>query len=211
MTESDDPPGRGCHEPAFEQAPMRHHSASNHVTRLQDDMALEGYRSIVNIDRSPACIERMQRLNTKKQCTYCALDCRSMGTFSDSSFASIVAKGTLDALLCGEHACASATGALMEMHRVLRPKGRLVCVSSGPPRARMHHLNDETLTWTVAVYTVTIPTLDDAAAAENGDRSVSVAIRGPYHDAASWVALELQDDLAFVYVCTKPPLLDAVG
>lgn len=167
-------------------------------------MALDGYRSITSIDLSPVCIERMQRANTKQQCVYRTLDCRGMVEFGDASFSSIVVKGTLDALLCGEHAFINATDTLMEIHRVLRPGGCLVCVSSGPPRARMQHLDDAPLTWAVSVYTATMPTLEDAAAAENGDRSVSVAIRGPYSDAASWPALEMQDDLAFVYVCTKP-------
>jgi hypothetical protein len=46
-----------------------------------------------------------------------ALPCRSLPQYADGSFDAILDKGTLDSLMCGEHAGDSSMQMLEECHR----------------------------------------------------------------------------------------------
>jgi EEF1A lysine methyltransferase 4 len=172
------------------------------VDAMQDDMALDGYEHIVNIDFSETCIQRMCKLNTKRQCEYIVADCRSMPEFQEGQFGCVVDKGTLDAMMCGTDVFVHVADALAEYHRVLQPGGCLILISYGHPHSRIHYL-DNGLEWTVETFTVTSLPLEEAAAAANGDCGVNVEIRGPFIEPAMLRAMDVQDDIIFVYVCCK--------
>ena len=53
-------------------------------------------------------------------------DCRSMPQYEDAAFAAVIDKGTLDAIMCGEHAEADAVAMVLECHRYAQPTGLLV-------------------------------------------------------------------------------------
>jgi RAT1-interacting protein len=166
-------------------------------------MALDGYEQIVNIDFSKTCIQRLRKTSTKRQCKYLVADCRSMPEFAAEFFGCVVDKGTLDAMMSGTDAFVHVSDALAEYYRVLKPGGCLVLVSYGHPHSRMRYLDDG-LDWSIEIFTVTSLPLEEAAAAVNGDRNVNVEIRGPFNEPAMLKAMDVQDDVFFVYVCRKP-------
>lgn len=64
----------------------------------------------------------------------CALD------FPDESFNSVVDKGTLDSVLCGEGSTANVAKMCMEISRVLKPNGVYFICSYGVPDNRLQVL-----------------------------------------------------------------------
>ena len=75
------------------------------LSTLQDDMAADGYKDIVNVDFSDVAITHMKNLAACSRCTvskYLVADVLSMPMFADSSFQFIIDKGTMDSVLCGQ-------------------------------------------------------------------------------------------------------------
>eukprot|EP00775_Hariotina_reticulata_P002306 gene2306-2614_t len=106
---------------------------------LQADMVmLGGYQHIISIDVSSVAIQQMRDLhNDVPQLKYQLGDARSMPDFKDASFQAVIDKGTLDAILCGEHASSNAANMLQECTRVLRPGAVLLIITYGDPAARL--------------------------------------------------------------------------
>lgn len=141
-----------------------------------------GYTSITNIDISRVAIDIMsERYKDKptlqwQQMNICALD------FPDEQFDAVIAKGTVDAILCGEGSTANMAKLCSEVSRVLKPKGVFFIVSYGVPENRLNYLDKEDIySWTVSVQTVPKPT-------------VSAAAVPSAEDAAG---------VHYIYVCTK--------
>lgn len=61
----------------------------------------------------------------------CALD------FPDESFNTVIDKGTLDSVLCGEGSTANVAKMCMEISRVLKPNGVYFICSYGVPDNRL--------------------------------------------------------------------------
>ena len=100
----------------------------------------DGYKCIVNTDFSSVCIEKMRQMHSHiPQLSYELDDVRSM-RFDDRSFAGILDKGVLDALLCGCSAEEDAGKMMGEVVRVLRPGGEYLCVTSQAPKDRLRYL-----------------------------------------------------------------------
>jgi EEF1A lysine methyltransferase 4 len=83
--------------------------------------------------------------------------------FPDETFDVIIAKGTVDAILCGEGSTAKAS-------RVLKPNGCFFIVSFGVPDNRLHFLaKEDAYSWTVATHTVPKPTVSASAVPSTDD------------------------------------------
>jgi hypothetical protein len=91
----------------------------------------------------------------------------------DESFDAIVDKGTIDCVLCGEHAAAAAAGMLSEAWRVLKPGGHYVGISYGTPKSRMPLFTQQPgCAWIIKHYSLSKPiNSTPAGQADNGDQS----------------------------------------
>lgn len=85
-----------------------------------------GFRRITNIDISPAVIVKMEARSQGLGLVWRAMDATQM-TFDDCCFDVAIDKGTLDAMMCGDVAVASAMVA--EVWRTLVPGGIFILVS----------------------------------------------------------------------------------
>ena len=113
---------------------------------LGEEMALDGYRSVRNIDLSQTVIAKMQARPTLPNLSYEVMDVRSL-TYPPSSFDLVVDKSTMDCLYCGVKAEVSIM--VREAERVLRPGGYYVVISFGEPEERMDRLKE--VQWEVKV------------------------------------------------------------
>lgn len=95
---------------------------------------------VVNVDISPVVIEQMRRMNHHPRQSWEVADCRAMPQYAGSSFASVIDKGTLDAVLCSSHGQADTLSYLNEVHRVLAPGGVFLLISLAQPHARLNAL-----------------------------------------------------------------------
>merc|ERR1711998_421234 len=123
-------------------------------SRLSEDMYEDGYQSIANIDISRVVIEQMN---------VCSLE------FPDEAFEAVIAKGLMDAILCGEGSTANVAKMCMEVSRVLKPNGVFFIVSYGVPDNRLQYLENEDYSWTVTVHTVPKPTVSATAVPDTKD------------------------------------------
>lgn len=174
------------------------------TSQLQADMAAAGYSNVVNLDISSVAIAHMAELHKGlHQLTYRVGDARSMPEFGDCSFGAVIDKGTLDAILCSPTALADGTRMLREAHRVLAPGGSLVVVTYGEPGSRLALLQQEGMSWDVALYVLG---KQPASTAPLPPSALPVPIiQGPI-DAASLASLDAFQGLAgchFAYVCTR--------
>jgi EEF1A lysine methyltransferase 4 len=174
-------------------------------TCVQDDMALDGFQEIVNIDYSPICIAHQERLSSQKAiCTFVCADCCHMPEFQASHFGSVVDKGTLDAMLCGSDSYTVAAACLAEIYRVLAPGGAYILMTYGHPGSRLKHLVHADLPWSVQTFTLEKASLDGVVDARlNPSPDDSLSLQGPY-SLGELLELELLNEHHFVYVCEKP-------
>ena len=63
--------------------------------------------------------------------------------FPDESFDAVTAKGTMDAILCGEGSTANVAKMCQEVSRVLKAHGVFFIVSYGVPDNRLQYLENE--------------------------------------------------------------------
>jgi hypothetical protein len=75
------------------------------------------------------------------------MDIRNMSAFQTATFAYVVDKGTLDALLCAEDGESQAEKCLAEVFRVLSPGGIYAFFSYGTPELRVKSLSSQP--WTI--------------------------------------------------------------
>lgn len=138
-------------------------------SRLSEDMYEDGYQTITNIDISRVVVDQMvEKYRDKAALTYqqmnvCALE------FPDESFDAVIAKGTMDAILCGEGSTANVARMCQEVSRVLKSHGVFFIVSYGVPDNRRQYLENEDFSWTVSIHTVPKPTVSATAVPDTKD------------------------------------------
>jgi len=103
---------------------------------LGEEMWIDGYRSLENIDYSSTVIQKMIH-RTKEQPELFGLNYKVMDvfemTYPNDEFELVLDKGTLDAILCGENEEDAGHLLFKEVHRILAPGGRFFLISLSPP------------------------------------------------------------------------------
>lgn len=169
---------------------------------MSEDMVMDGYKDVVNIDISPVVIEAMQKkyLNVP-QLQYMTMDVLDMSYFGDCSFDGVIDKGTLDSIMCGMGAPCNAETMLTEISRVLKPGGVYMLITYGDPRLRMPHLNRNVYGWSISLFVIPQPgsrrSLEGCSKAYA--EPVLVHADGTYVDKNALEDMESH----FVYVCKK--------
>lgn len=122
---------------------------------MSEDMVNDGYEDIMNIDISSVAIDMMRRKYEQvPQMKYMQMDVRDMSFFPDDSFHSVIDKGTLDSLMCGNNAPISAAQMLGEVSRLLKPGGVYLLITYGDPTVRIPHLNRSVYSWKIELYII---------------------------------------------------------
>jgi len=104
-------------------------------------------------------IEQMRSKNTTSM-EYVVMDVTNMSALESSSFDSVIDKGTLDALLCGEGSAENADHMCSEVSRLLKPGGAFMLITYGSPKTRMQYLEPRKYQWEVSKFTVDKPTVN---------------------------------------------------
>jgi 2-polyprenyl-3-methyl-5-hydroxy-6-metoxy-1,4-benzoquinol methylase len=91
-------------------------------SQMSEQMYLDGYKSITSIDFSGAAITRMQQRAKKMNLNleYLEMDARYL-TFADESFDTVIDKGTVDAMMCGQNSLPNIATMCKEIYRILKP------------------------------------------------------------------------------------------
>jgi len=172
---------------------------------MSEEMFLDGYTDIVNIDVSPVCIDYMAKKHAKyKGLTYVVEDVCSM-KFPDQHFDAAIDKGTMDTLLCEDGSWDAVRQMILQLDRVLKKESSLLEITYGEPSARYHWLSIPS-TWDTTIFTVAKPNAPrvPAAEAERGGAGWPAKIRQYSFREAK--ALEMARDLKdvhFVYGSRK--------
>ena len=152
-------------------------------SRMTEEMFEDGYTSITNVDVSRVVIDQMvERYKDKPTLQWQQMNVTALD-FPDETFDVVIAKATVDAILCGEGSTANIAKMCSEITRVLRPTGVFVIISYGVPDNRLNYIDKEDIySWTVTTHTVAKPTVSAAAvpSAEdaNGVHYVYVCSKG---------------------------------
>mmetsp|Transcript_46548 Transcript_46548/g.68795 ORF Transcript_46548/g.68795 Transcript_46548/m.68795 type:complete len:209 (+) Transcript_46548:94-720(+) len=140
-------------------------------SRLSEDMAEDGYKSLYNIDISQVVVQQMvAKMGDRMGFEWKQMDATSLD-FSDESFDAVVDKALMDSLLCGEGSTANVNKMCAEVSRVLKPKGVYIVISYGIPDNRLSYLERKDYNWSVTVKTVPKPTVSATAVPDTKDAS----------------------------------------
>ena len=116
-------------------------------SKLSEEMYLDGYKNISNIDRCGIVISQMFNRNINKvEMTWEVMDCQNL-EYESNSFDYVIDKCTLDTLLCSTNPFMAAAYTINEVQRVLKPGGYFMCISFGKPGERMNHFEREHLSF----------------------------------------------------------------
>lgn len=112
-------------------------------SRLSEEMYEDGYETITNIDYSTKVISQMEeRLKTKcPKMIFKVMDVLEMKEFQDGQFKTILDKGTLDSVLCGDNSVPNVDKMMDQIYRILAPGGYYMCISYGDPSHREKYFN----------------------------------------------------------------------
>lgn len=155
---------------------------------LSEEMWKDGYKNQVNIDISGVVIDQMiERTeaailsSTPEQSpaddlqeqvqtphpkgahptmTFEVMDSTNL-EFQDESFDAVIDKGLIDTLLCYPTSEDTVTAFLTGVARVLRPGGKLFCVSVGTPSERLMILDNQDYSWKVESFAVKKPRISE--------------------------------------------------
>eukprot|EP01112_Ceratiomyxa_fruticulosa_P017185 TRINITY_DN5301_c0_g1_i1.p1 TRINITY_DN5301_c0_g1~~TRINITY_DN5301_c0_g1_i1.p1 ORF type:complete len:222 (+),score=31.37 TRINITY_DN5301_c0_g1_i1:254-919(+) len=120
-------------------------------SKLGEQMCLNGYKCVVNMDFSGLVIEKMkQRCKDIEGLSFLAMDARKMD-FGDAEFQTVIDKGTLDAVICGEDHLVNVNLICKEVSRVLKPGGKFISISFGTPENRLDYLMQAKFHWDIDI------------------------------------------------------------
>lgn len=116
-------------------------------SRLSEELSEEGYEDITNLDFSPKVISIMEEKCKAKfpKMTFKVMDALDMKEIPTGCYNTVIDKGTLDSVLCGDNSVANAQKMISEVFRVLAPGGHYICITYGDPEHRKKYL--ETQNW----------------------------------------------------------------
>ena len=116
-------------------------------SKLSEDLSEEGYEDITNIDFSTKVITIMEQTYKEKfpKMQFKVVDVLDMKDVQNGSFNTILDKGTLDCILCGDNSVPNAAKMMAEVFRVLAPGGHYMVITYGDPEYRKKYL--ETQPW----------------------------------------------------------------
>jgi len=98
-------------------------------SELPEEMYMDGYWRMVNIDISPVAIDLMiERKAGKAGMQWAVMDATTM-SFPDGEFDVVIEKSILDTLECNDDSESQRASYLAEVARVLRPGGAFCCVT----------------------------------------------------------------------------------
>ena len=110
-------------------------------SRLPLDLYGDGYENITCIDWSTTAIALQKELNEQAApIVFRTMDARDLSQFKAGSFDVVIDKAMLDAVITGDAAGETTTQILSEIHRVLTPTGKFICVSHGTLKQRKQFL-----------------------------------------------------------------------
>ena len=116
-------------------------------SRLSEELSEEGYEDITNIDFSNKVIAIMEEKCKVKypKMSFKVMDALDMKEIQTGSFNTVIDKGTLDSVLCGDNSGPNAQKMISEVFRILAPGGHYICITYGDPEHRKKYL--ETQQW----------------------------------------------------------------
>ena len=116
-------------------------------SKLSEDLSEEGYEDITNIDFSHKVISIMEQTYKEKfpKMKFQVMDVLDMKEIPSASFNTVLDKGTLDCILCGDNSVPNAAKMMAEIFRVLTPGGHYRVITYGDPEVRKKYL--ETQSW----------------------------------------------------------------
>ncbi|GMH42413.1 hypothetical protein BSKO_10332 [Bryopsis sp. KO-2023] len=172
------------------------------TSRIQEDMVKDGYKRVVNIDYSSVVIDHMKKLHEgMPELIYRVADSRHMDCFPSQSFETVLDKGTLDAILCGETSVEDSANMLQECSRVLNSTGAYILITYGDPRSRLAYLAQPEFGWSVSVYYCVKEESNDNP---NYNKTQDRHICGPFPPTPETMdELCILNDVHYVYVCRK--------
>ena len=105
---------------------------------LSEDMYVNGFTNIINVDFSPTIVNYMNEINRSKSlpCNYKEINLLDMSEFQSGEFNVVIDKGTLDSVLCAENALPDVYKMMREIYRVLTPTGVYICITYGNEEIR---------------------------------------------------------------------------
>ena len=114
-------------------------------SRLSEELSEEGYEDITNIDFSTKVISQMvERCKTKfPKMEFKVMDVLDMKEFPNGTFNTVLDKGTLDCILCGDNSVPNAQKMMAEVFRVLAPGGHYMCITYGDPEFRKKYFETQ--------------------------------------------------------------------
>ncbi|OMJ67947.1 hypothetical protein SteCoe_34760 [Stentor coeruleus] len=114
---------------------------------LSEEMYLDGFHNIENIDISEAVIQQMaSRCHHMPEMKWKIMDVRDL-EYPSNFFDIAIDKGTIDALLCGTNSYLSVARMTKEVQRVLKVGGVYMVVSLGVCDSKLEHLESKHLYW----------------------------------------------------------------
>ncbi|KAK6928802.1 Methyltransferase type 11 [Dillenia turbinata] len=191
---------------------------------MSEDMVMDGYEEIVNIDISSIAIDMMRKKHEHIPQLKCILskafidmqmDVRDMSFFPDDSFDGVIDKGTLDSLMCGTDAPISASRMLGEVSRLLKPGGIYMLsglnllpncfmqITYGDPRVRMPHLNRPEYNWKIVLYVVPRPGFERPAGTSSSRESYLEPVPTTEEGLLPASFVMEDPDSHYIYVCRK--------
>ena len=116
-------------------------------SRLSEELSEEGYEDITNIDFSPKVIAIMEEKCKPKfpKMSFLVMDALDMKDFQTGTFNTVIDKGTLDSILCGDNFVPNVQKMISEVFRILAPGGHYIYITYGDPEHRKKYL--ETQQW----------------------------------------------------------------
>lgn len=124
------------------------------TSNLPFQMFDDGYQQITNMDISKVVIEHMKTTHKDRPMQWDSMDAKKMD-YPDRTFDTVIEKGLLDSILCGDRSRIMASRMLEQVHRVLKAGGVYIMITYASPDLRTKYFNPNK--WAVRSYQISKP------------------------------------------------------